>query len=384
LNNTLVFYSGFYGATPPTAAQKNAIDMSFLKSITGKILSTIDTVFTDSIDSKTTTAEQTSFESSTKKSTIIVNGGDPSSFSIQVPNSFNSWSQTIDLFPVPATSKSQFSLISNIIPKEWTFTRESQDFSIQNLWKQAESRVLFDSFKTGYFFPGMEMQYYGTPFYILGAENCRIHTVDNINGNPVKSIIATFYVVFIDIDNSDILNFIVGQSFLNCKMELINLLTFRSHPFLVSNNMAVIRTSKPNSIRITLIPESTNGLGVTCSGTIYGTLGTINIPRTIVLVSTPAPQEIIFDSDYLGTIVSISFNFESQYPGITFTYKFNTIVVSHTCSSSACIPDKTPLPSVGYSVAYQSRRPTQTFFSTMTYSEIYFDLVPFGTNPPSS
>ncbi|GAM26035.1 hypothetical protein SAMD00019534_092100 [Acytostelium subglobosum LB1] len=89
--------------------------------------------FSGSQDSTSDEDTQKSFTTNTTHSEVLVKGGDPGSFGpdFNSHSSFGSWSQSVDLRPVPINFK--LDLIGNIIPRAW---RTSNGKRISDLWAE--------------------------------------------------------------------------------------------------------------------------------------------------------------------------------------------------------------------------------------------------------
>lgn len=139
LRQVTVLDSSYESTQSEFEIQKSA-DISFAASVSGTLLSADASLSLDlagSLDSSTSSAQQSEYESSTSRSTVITYGGPPGSFgptTSEAPSNFGDWASAVDLLPVPIDY--QLVPIHNAIPAEW---RSKNGTSIKEIWKSAES-----------------------------------------------------------------------------------------------------------------------------------------------------------------------------------------------------------------------------------------------------
>ncbi|KAF2069053.1 hypothetical protein CYY_009625, partial [Polysphondylium violaceum] len=375
----------YYNLNDNIKPDYKAIDMLFFKDITGKISSPITSTFTDSIDSKTTTSAQQTFESTTRKSTIIVQGGEPSSFSIQTPNAFNSWSQTIDLFPVATTEQSQFTFVSTLIPKEWTFG--ANQFSIKSIWKQAESRYLYDIFNSREkrFAPNAaEMDYTKSIFYVYPyPSNCLSPGIPfslvSVNGAPIPPTkpLTSGNILFLDIQDSfDISSFQLSESFPTCQnIQFMNLLTSKSFRFSGSSKDYQIEIPQANTIIFNLDGLPVINASPTFSVTLYGKLGPHPVFSAPINLNSGNRAQVSFT---LNTKIGSLYAMQISFNIATTSYYYNSFVTL-TCSPTSLVPCNDISPKFSSSGAVYSKV-YSTDNTPTSQDPISRILYPFGTD----
>ncbi|KYQ88511.1 hypothetical protein DLAC_11229 [Tieghemostelium lacteum] len=93
-----------------------------------------------STDSKISEEEQQAYEKSSKRTNILVKGGNPGVFSPgEDSGDFQDYAEGIDLLPVPVDYKLGF--ISDIIPRTWKIQNQPL-LSVRDMWIQAEDSLI--------------------------------------------------------------------------------------------------------------------------------------------------------------------------------------------------------------------------------------------------
>ncbi|KAF2077652.1 hypothetical protein CYY_001039 [Polysphondylium violaceum] len=343
-----------------------SMDMSFSVSASSKILPVRGSAsMSGSIDSKTSREDQDEYEKSSKRSTLIVSGGQPGSYGEDDFNSLHTWARTIDMIPFPIDYKA--GKVADIIPKDWyLFSNNYQNISASDVWTDAEFEILKDyylanpfkltwplelshlqhltRFETLYYFNSTCFVNPSTKVVVIDRDGNRIESKFLKQQVLLTTINDAVGIEAIEIYNSD------GTQ-MSCSYQLTNFLTNRKYEFVFDSakQMAIEALYPPNVITINLynphtVSPYTSLQAFSLAVTLFGEFKSIT---THIEPDFTGDHVITNIDEYIGKIIGAEFsiipnpfldpeNEEHKKIGM----EFYVLTLTQTCPSyqSDCYP----------------------------------------------
>jgi hypothetical protein len=151
--------------------------------------------YDESIDSSIKSDQQSKFETSSQRTTVITYGGPPGSFGpalSNAPTNFGDWARSVDKLPVPIDY--ELRPISDIIPKSWRINYNKCSTSAVDVWNTVEPDYYRD-------FPAYEQKVKLNKYTLYWTwDTANIRPSSPIHGFPVQN--ATYYVVISNSGNA--------------------------------------------------------------------------------------------------------------------------------------------------------------------------------------
>ncbi|KAF2071293.1 hypothetical protein CYY_007382 [Polysphondylium violaceum] len=377
-----------------------SMDMSFSVSASSKILPIRGSAsMSGSIDSKTSKEQQDEYEKNSKRSTLIVSGGQPGSYGEDDFNSLHSWARTLDM--IPSAIDYQAGYIADIIPQDWNLNSE---INAKKLWRDAEFELYRDIFTEQ--LKQQQEEQKEQPIYIdqetiqsldksdtaYYFPNCLVQgpveiTYIHPNTGETKKLTTTvtkpnlMIVNFNDTIGMQSIKFSQTPSPDTCdKISFYNLFSSRRYEmgFNIAEDKKLyeILYVPQNRLAFELSCEMDADLKAIAQVEVIGTLSTVQISGE---ASGNRIFKIFDNSEYIGDIKAVLIRFVLPPKHFKRMIKCKRIQVIQACpqGQSDCLPKNTVYQNKeGYTKLYESKTKT---FNINSQDQYWMTVEPFGS-----
>ncbi|KAF2077732.1 hypothetical protein CYY_000979 [Polysphondylium violaceum] len=402
-----------FSSNKTSSEVEKAMEMSVSAQVSSKVLSGSASA-TLGRDSKTTSEEQSTFESNSERSTVQIYGGEPGSYGMNEPNAFATWAKTVDLVPYPIKYKAGY--VADILPDSWFF---EDGHSVKLLWLINEWKMFKSYLQTRNFkyidydqiitqeeeLQEQHLQRNDTTYHLncsllanfdLEITNSKYKTfyysnVPSFDGsNPRSNIVISyndtkgiFSMAFttktgaslgiknVTSPDGSIIYYDIGQSF-----DIYNIFSSRYYHMVLHPNGTYIisNTINPKSLvfkfnQLTITRQQVSGGVGEGSGTINGKMvvmvyGSLEKEKIYIPLTSTPEQTYTFrtNNDYIGQVLGLSFRYETDQNDPyekNILMKYESLIVLQACGkeSSHCIPKNNYFDeNLGLVLSYESWR----------------------------